>query len=75
MTNAYSQTYLKTVQNQLSAIFNQCLQVLWIDVNPSKTGKEDGKGKGKRECFSGQKKIFEIFGRINETKNRFLLCF
>lgn len=63
----YSQTYLRTVQNQLSAIFNHACRFY------VQTGREDGKGKRKRDAFLDKRRIFEIC-RSNERKTDFLLC-
>lgn len=47
----YSQTYLRTVQNQLSAIFNHGCRFYGLTVNPSKQAGKMGKAKGKEMLF------------------------
>lgn len=47
----YSQTYLRTVQNQLSAIFNHACRFYGLTVNPSKQAGKMGKAKGKEMLF------------------------
>ena len=48
---AYSQTYLRTLQNQLSAIFNHACRYYGLSVNPSKQAGKMGKAKGKEMLF------------------------
>lgn len=47
----YSQTYLRTVQNQLSAIFNHACRFYGLTVNPSKQAGKMGKTKAKEMLF------------------------
>lgn len=47
----YSQTYLRTVQNQLSAIFNHACRFYGLTVNPSQQAGKMGKAKGKEMLF------------------------
>ena len=47
----YSQTYLRTIQNQLSAIFNHACRFYGLSVNPSKQAGKMGKAKGKEMLF------------------------
>ena len=47
----YSQTYLRTIQNQLSAIFNHACRFYGLTVNPSKQAGKMGKAKGKEMLF------------------------
>lgn len=47
----YAQTYLRTVQNQLSAIFNHACRFYGLAVNPSKQAGKMGKAKGKEMLF------------------------
>jgi integrase len=47
----YSQTYLRTIQNQLSAIFNHACRFYGLSVNPAKTAGKMGKAKGKEMLF------------------------
>lgn len=49
--NAYSPTYLRTVQNQLSAIFNHACRYYGLSVNPSARAGKMGKAKGKEMQF------------------------
>lgn len=47
----YSQTYLRTIQNQLSAIFNHACRFYGLTANPSKQAGKMGKTKGKEMLF------------------------
>ena len=47
----YSQTYLRTIQNQLSAIFNHACRFYGLTANPSKQAGKMGKAKGKEMLF------------------------
>lgn len=47
----YAQTYLRTIQNQLSAIFNHACRFYGLTVNPSKQAGKMGKAKGKEMLF------------------------
>ena len=47
----YSQTYLRTVQNQLSAIFNHAVKYYNLKCNPSVTDGKMGKAKAKEMLF------------------------
>lgn len=47
----YSQTYLRTVQNQLSAIFNHACRFYGLANNPSKQAGKMGKAKSKEMLF------------------------
>lgn len=47
----YSQTYLRTIQNQLSAIFNHACRFYGLTVNPSRQAGKMGKAKGKEMLF------------------------
>jgi len=47
----YSQTYLRSVQNQLSAIFNHACRFYGLSVNPSKQAGKMGKAKSKEMLF------------------------
>jgi integrase len=47
----YSQTYLRTVQNQLSAIFNHACRFYGLSENPSKQAGKMGKAKAKGMLF------------------------
>lgn len=47
----YSQTYLRTVQNQLSAIFNHAVKYYNLKCNPSVTAGKMGKAKAKEMLF------------------------
>ncbi|MDO4650674.1 MAG: site-specific integrase, partial [Eubacteriales bacterium] len=47
----YAQTYLRTVQNQLSAIFNHARRFYGLTVNPSQQAGKMGKMKGKEMLF------------------------
>lgn len=48
---AYSQTYLRTIQNQLSAIFNHACRFYALPNNPSKQAGKMGKAKAKEMLF------------------------
>ena len=47
----YAQTYLRTIQNQLSAIFNHACHFYGLTANPSKQAGKMGKAKGKEMLF------------------------
>lgn len=47
----YSQTYLRTIQNQLNAIFNHAVKYYELSKNPCITNKKMGKGKAKEMQF------------------------
>lgn len=47
----YAQTYLRTIQNQLSAIFNHASSFYGLTANPSKQAGKMGKAKGKEMLF------------------------
>ena len=47
----YAQTYLRTIQNQLSAIFNHACRFYGLTANPSKQAGKMGKAKGKEMLF------------------------
>lgn len=47
----YSPTYLRTVQNQLSAIFNHACRFYGLSANPSQQAGKMGKSKGKEMLF------------------------
>ena len=47
----YAQTYLRTIQNQLSAIVNHACRFYGLTANPSKQAGKMGKAKGKEMLF------------------------
>jgi integrase len=47
----YSQTYLRTIQNQLSAIFNHAVKYYDLPKNPCSVNKKMGKSKAKEMLF------------------------
>ncbi|MDL2250136.1 site-specific integrase [Lachnospiraceae bacterium OttesenSCG-928-J05] len=47
----YSQTYLRTIQNQLNAIFNHAMKYYDLPKNPCVANKKMGKAKGKEMLF------------------------
>ena len=47
----YSQTYLRTIQNQLNAIFNHAVKYYDLPKNPCLVNKKMGKAKGKEMLF------------------------
>ena len=49
--NSYSPTYLRTVQNQLSAIFNHACKFYGLPRNPSRQAGKMGKAKAKEMLF------------------------
>ena len=49
--NAYSPTYLRTVQNQLSAIFNHARRFYSLPINPSEQAGKMGKANAKEMLF------------------------
>lgn len=63
----YSQTYMRTVQNQLSAIFNHACKFYNLNGNPSTKAGKMGKAKAKEMLFWTKKEYF-IF--IDEVKDK-----
>lgn len=60
MKQGYSQTYLKTINNQLSAIFNYAVRYYDLPKNPCKQAGSMGKGKAEEMKFWTQEE-FELF--------------
>lgn len=60
MKQGYSQTYLKTINNQLSAIFNYAVRYYDLTKNPCTQAGSMGKGKAEEMKFWTQEE-FEIF--------------
>lgn len=60
MRQGYSQTYLKTINNQLSAIFNYAVRYYDLPKNPCTQAGSMGKGKAEEMLFWTQEE-FEIF--------------
>lgn len=60
MKERYSQTYLKTINNQLSAIFNYAVRYYDLTKNPCTQAGSMGKGKAEEMKFWTQEE-FEIF--------------
>ena len=56
----YSQTYLRTIQNQLGAIFNHAVKYYDLPKNPCKANKKMGKAKAK-EMFFWTQEEYEKF--------------
>ena len=77
----YSQTYLKTLHNQLSAIFNHAVRFYDLHANPAlqaenqprRPGRQYGQGQGPGNAVLDKGGVSEIFGR-NDGQARFLLC-
>lgn len=51
LKKGYSQTYLKTINNQLSAIFNHAVQLYGLKYNPCKKAGSIGKSKAEEMLF------------------------
>ena len=62
----YSQTYLRTVQNQLSAIFNHACRFYGLTVNPSKQAGKMGKAKGKEMLFWTKEEYLKFAEAVKE---------
>lgn len=67
MKQGYSQTYLKTIHNQLSAIFNYAQRYYDLPKNPAKQAGTMGKGKSDEMMFWTQEE-FELF--LNAVGNK-----
>lgn len=63
----YSQTYLRTIQNQLSAIFNHACRYYSLSKNPSKKAGKMGKAKAKEMLFWTQEEYMK-FSEIMKEK-------
>lgn len=63
----YSQTYLRTIQNQLSAIFNHACRFYGLTVNPSKQAGKMGKAKGKEMLFWTKEEYLK-FSKVMKDK-------
>ena len=60
----YSQTYLRTIQNQLSAIFNHAVKYYDLPKNPCKANKKMGKAKSKEMLFWTQEEYEKFSAAI-----------
>jgi integrase len=58
--NTYSPTYLRTVQNQLSAIFNHACKFYSLSSNPSFQAGKMGKAKAKEMLFWTKEEFFKF---------------
>ena len=63
----YSQTYLRTVQNQLSAIFNHACRFYGLSANPSNQAGKMGKSKS-REMMFWTKEEYLKFSEVMKEK-------
>lgn len=63
----YAQTYLRTVQNQLSAIFNHACRFYGLSINPSKQAGKMGKAKSKEMLFWTKEEYLK-FSEIMKVK-------
>lgn len=69
----YSQTYLRMIQNQLTALFNHAHNIYGLHNNPCKKVKKMGKAEADRLDF-WTKEEYEIFiGTINREERYFLI--
>ena len=64
---AYSPTYLRTIQNQLSAIFNHARKYYALPVNPSELAGKMGKTKAKEMLF-WTKEEYSQFSEMMKSK-------
>jgi integrase len=58
--NSYSPTYMRTVQNQLSAIFNHACKFYSLSTNPSFQAGKMGKAKAKEMLFWTKEEFFKF---------------
>jgi len=63
----YSQTYLRTIQNQLSAIFNHAVKYYELPKNPCMANKKMGKAKAKEMMFWTKEEYLKF---IEEMKDK-----
>ena len=63
----YSPTYLRTIQNQLSAIFNHARKFYSLPVNPSEIAGKMGKSKAKEMLF-WTKDEYLLFAEVMKSK-------
>lgn len=62
--NAYSPTYLRTIQNQLSAIFNHAKRFYSLPVNPSEQAGKMGKANAKEMYFWTQDEFLKFIATM-----------
>lgn len=62
----YSQTYLRTIQNQLSAIFNHACRYYGLLINPSRQAGKIGKAKAKEMLFWTKDEYFKFSEAMKE---------
>lgn len=69
----YSQTYLRTVQNQLSAIFNHACRYYGLTVNPSTQAGKMGKAKAKEMLFWTKEEYLKFSDQMKDKPISFYL--
>lgn len=74
LKKGYSQTYLKTINNQLSAIFNHAVRVYGLQANPCHKAGSIGKNKAKEMLFY-TKDEFSLFIDKLMDKRLSYICF
>lgn len=74
LKKGYSQTYLKTINNQLSAIFNHAVQLYGLKYNPCKKAGSIGKSKAEEMLFWTQDE-FKTFIDAVMNKQVSYMCF
>lgn len=67
----YSDTYMRTVQNQLSAIFNHAVKFYELPKNPSALAGKMGKAKGKEMLFWTKEEYLNFIEAIKDKPNSF----
>ena len=65
--NAYKETYLRTIQNQLNAIFNHAVKYYDLEKSPCLANKKIGKSKAKEMKFWTQDE-YEAFSEVMKDK-------
>ena len=56
----YSQVYLKTIHNQLSAILNHAVNFYDLKSNAARKAGSMGKEKNKRDAFLDKRRVYEV---------------
>ncbi|MCD8082064.1 MAG: site-specific integrase [Clostridiales bacterium] len=64
--NAYTPTYLRTIQNQLSALFNHAVKFYGLPVNPSAQAGKMGKSNAKAMLFWTQDEYLQFIQTMKE---------
>ena len=78
MQKGYSQTYLKTINNQLSAIFNYAQRYYDLPRNPAKQAGSMGKGKADEMGYWTQEEFDDFVEAVSDkpvSKYAFLVLY